>query len=89
MVVRVIEVVVLAYLVSATLFVVRAIRGPTVFDRVLAVDALSYDLAVFMALLALYLGEPTIAIGAVVLTLWVYSLDIYISKYVESEGIGD
>jgi len=88
-VVRVIEVVVLAYLVSATLFVVRAIRGPTVFDRVLAVDALSYDLAVFMALLALYLGEPMIAIGAVVLTLWIYSLDIYISKYVESEGIGD
>ncbi len=88
-IIRTIEFVVLIYLASATLFIVRAVRGPTAFDRVLAVDALSYDLAVFMTILALYLGEPMIAVGAVILTLWIYSLDIYISKYVESESIGD
>ncbi len=84
---RVIEVVILLYLVSTVMFLIRTVRGPTIFDRVLAVDALSYDLAVFMSLLALYLGEPLLAVNVVILTLWIYALDIIVSKYMEYEKV--
>ena len=84
---RVVEVVILLYLVSAVMFLIRTVKGPTIFDRVLAVDALSYDLAVFMSLLALYLGEPLLAVSVVILTLWIYTLDIVVSKYMEYEKV--
>jgi len=84
---RMVEVVILLYLVSAVMFLIRAVKGPTIFDRVLAVDALSYDLAVFMSLLALYLGEPLLAVSVVILTLWIYALDIIVSKYMEYEKV--
>ncbi len=84
---RVVEVVILLYLVSTLMFLIRTVRGPTIFDRVLAVDALSYDLAVFMSLLALYLGEPLLAVSVVILTLWIYALDIIVSKYMEYEEV--
>jgi len=69
------------------MFLIRTVKGPTIFDRVLAVDALSYDLAVFMSLLALYLGEPLLAVSVVILTLWIYTLDIVVSKYMEYEKV--
>jgi multicomponent Na+:H+ antiporter subunit F len=84
---RMVEVVILLYLVSAVMFLIRTVKGPTIFDRVLAVDALSYDLAVFMSLLALYLGEPLLAVSVVILTLWIYVLDIIVSKYMEYEKV--
>lgn len=84
---RMIEVVILLYLVSSVMFLIRTVKGPTIFDRVLAVDALSYDLAVFMSLLALYLGEPLLAVSVVILTLWIYALDIIVSKYMEYEKV--
>jgi multicomponent Na+:H+ antiporter subunit F len=84
---RMVEVVILLYLVSSVMFLIRTVKGPTIFDRVLAVDALSYDLAVFMSLLALYLGEPLLAVSVVILTLWIYALDIIVSKYMEYEKV--
>lgn len=85
----VIEIVVFIYIVSALMFFVRIMRGPTLFDRVVAVDALSYDLTVFMALIALYTARPFMAVPMVLVALWAYALDLYISKFVEHEEMGE
>lgn len=74
------------YLASAVLFLYRIMRGPTIFDRVIALDSLSYDLAVFMALIALSLRQSIIAVSMIPIALWTYTLDIYVSWYVSSKG---
>ena len=84
----IVEVTTITYLTTATIYLFRIIKGPTIFDRILAVDALNYNLAVFMALLALYLEIPMIALGMIVVSLWLYALDIYVSKYIEFKEIG-
>lgn len=77
----VIDIAIITYLASAILFLVRAVRGPTLFDRVLAIDALSYDLTVFMALIALHTSRPTIASPIILLSLWAFALDLYVLKF--------
>lgn len=83
------EVMMVVYIASAILFVLRTIKGPTVFDRVIAVDSLSYDLAVFMALIALYTGRYVLAVCMIPIALWAYVLDIYVSQYVERKVRGE
>ncbi|RLG76309.1 MAG: pH regulation protein F [Thermoprotei archaeon] len=84
-----VEIVTVIYLITAIIYLFRIVRGPTIFDRILAVDALNYNLTVFMALLALYLEIPMIALGMIVVSLWLYALDIYVSKYIEFKEIGE
>ncbi|MEM1651307.1 MAG: monovalent cation/H+ antiporter complex subunit F [Zestosphaera sp.] len=86
---KVLEIAIFAYAVSMVMFFVRILRGPTIFDRVIAVDALSCDLAVFMALIALYTGNPHIAFPMIFIALWAYVLDLYVSKYLEFKDIGE
>jgi multicomponent Na+:H+ antiporter subunit F len=85
----VIEVVVFIYIASFFLYIVRLIKGPTLFDKVLVVDAFSYDLMVFMALIAIYTGNPYMASPMVLVALWAFALDMYISKIVEYGDIGE
>lgn len=85
----VVEFTLILYLFSAIMFLVRVVRGPTIFDRIAAVDALSYDLTVFMALVAFYVGRPLAATPMVLIALWAYALDIYISKAIEYREIGE
>lgn len=84
-----IEMVIVIYVTSAIMFFIRILKGPTIFDRVIAVDALSYDLTVFMALIALYSAKPFIAVPMILIALWAYALDLYISKFVEHEEMGE
>ncbi len=76
------------FLTAFTLYIVRVVRGPTVPDIVLAIDCLSYDLAVFIALLSLYYGTPFLIIGALLLSLWAYVFDVFVSKYLLKKGLG-
>lgn len=80
--------VVVVYIVALLLYIVRLVRGPTIPDRVLALDALSYDLSVLIALIALLLRRPIVSSGLIALTLWIYALDIYVSKYMEAREMG-
>ncbi|MEM2397889.1 MAG: monovalent cation/H+ antiporter complex subunit F [Ignisphaera sp.] len=84
----VLEAAILIYMVSMVIFLVRILRGPTIFDRVIAVDALSCDLTVFMALIALYTENTYIAFPMIFIALWAYVLDLYVSKYLEFKDIG-
>lgn len=78
------------YMLAFTLYTIRAIKGPTIPDTVLAIDALTYDLAAFLAILAIFFRSPILIPIAIVLALWVYALDIYVAKYLETkEEMGD
>lgn len=76
------------FLVAFTLYIVRVVRGPTLPDIVLAIDCLSYDLAVFVALMSLYYGTPFLVAGALLLSLWAFIFDVFISKYLVRKDLG-
>uniref|UniRef100_A0A7J2U2B1 pH regulation protein F n=1 Tax=Ignisphaera aggregans TaxID=334771 RepID=A0A7J2U2B1_9CREN len=76
------------YLISFALYIVRVLKGPTIPDRVLALDSLGYDLAAFMLILSIYLNSPMMAVCALSLALWIYALDIYVAKYLEAKEVG-
>ncbi len=74
---------------SSILYFIRLVKGPTVPDMVLAVDVLSYDLAVFIILFSILCGSPFLAVGALPLVLWAYLLDMYVSKHLAKRELGD
>lgn len=76
------------YTVSITLLAIRAIKGPTIGDQVLAIDVLSYITIVLFIVLSIYLREPLLSVVAIPLALWVYALDIYVAKYLERGDLG-
>jgi len=77
------------FLAAFILYCIRIIKGPSVPDMVLAVDALSFDIAAFMGILALYFKSSLLITGAIVLALWAYALDIFIAKYYEKKELGE
>jgi Multiple resistance and pH regulation protein F (MrpF / PhaF). len=77
------------YVVAALMYIVRLVKGPTIPDRVLALDALSFDLAVFLVLLSLILENPVLVFGVIPLVLWIHAVDIFVSKYLEAREIGE
>lgn len=76
------------YLAAVVLYTIRLIKGPTIPDIILAVDCLSYDLAVFLMALTLYYKTPFLIAPPIMLALWVYLLDVYISKYLVTREVG-
>lgn len=76
------------YLAAVALYTVRLIKGPTIPDIVLAVDCLSYDLAVFLMALSIYYRTPFLIAPPIMLALWVYLLDVYVSKYLVTREVG-
>lgn len=76
------------YMTAVLLYSIRLLRGPTIPDMILAADCLSYDLAVFLMALSLYYRTPFLVAPPIMLALWVYLLDVYVSKYLVSREIG-
>ncbi|NJE06303.1 pH regulation protein F [Thermococcus sp. M36] len=76
------------YLLAFVLYAVRAFKGPTIADIILAVDCLSFDVAAFMAILAVYFRSVYLVSGAMVLALWGYLLDIYVAKHIAEGEVG-
>jgi len=77
------------FLTAFTLYIVRVVRGPSIPDMVLAVNCLSFDLAVFIALLALYYSTPFLVLGSIFLALWAFILDIFVAKYFVRREVGE
>jgi len=77
------------FIVSFILYIVRALKGPTISDQVLAIDAMTYDVAAFLVILSLYLKIPILIGTAMVLALWIYALDVYVAKYLEKKEMGE
>lgn len=78
--------VIAVYSVSIAVTLVRALLGPTLGDRVLAIDAATYMAVVLFALFSMYFREPKLAVSAVFLALWVYLLDLYVARYLEGDS---
>lgn len=77
------------FLAAISLYTVRLIKGPTIPDMILAVDCISYDLSLFMALLSIYFRSPSLIVGAISLALWAYALDLYAAKWMEGRELGE
>ena len=77
------------YLLAFVLYTLRMVKGPSLADMVIAVDALGYDLAVFLLALAILFRSPLLVAVPIVLALWVYALDIYVAKYLEAREVGE
>ncbi|RLG83562.1 MAG: pH regulation protein F [Thermoprotei archaeon] len=77
------------YILAFTLYIIRALKGPSISDIVLAIDALTYDLAAFLVILSILFRSPILIPTAIVLALWVYALDIYVAKYLEAKDMGE
>jgi len=77
------------YLIGIVMYVVRALKGPTIPDIVLSIDCLGYALAALLVIFSVYLQSPLIIACAIVLTLWIYALDVYMSKYLEKKELGE
>lgn len=80
-------------LAAAALFVLlavgmfyRAIRGPTMQDRVLAVNVLGTNTVIILAILAAALSEPTFLDIALVYALLNFLVAIAISKFTVERG---
>lgn len=77
------------FVLAYVLYFIRILKGPTIPDRVLAVDALAFDLVVFLVVLGIYFKSPILPVTAVVLALWTYAFDIFIAKYLERREMGE
>ncbi|RKZ01358.1 MAG: pH regulation protein F [Candidatus Hydrothermota bacterium] len=73
------------YLSAIVIYAIRAIRGPTVPDIILAVDCISFDIAAFMAVLAIYFKSVFLIGAPIILALWAYLLDMYVAKLLVSK----
>ena len=87
------DLVVDAFLATAALFVVlaiamlyRAIVGPTMQDRVLAVNVLGTNTVVILALLSVGLGEPSFLDIALIYALLNFLMAVAISKFTVDRG---
>ncbi|MEZ0394707.1 MAG: monovalent cation/H+ antiporter complex subunit F [Desulfurococcaceae archaeon] len=77
-----------AYLAAIAILFVRAVKGPTLGDQVLAIDTMTYITIALFILLSIYFKEPILTVVAIPLALWVYALDIYVAKYLERGDLG-
>jgi multicomponent Na+:H+ antiporter subunit F len=76
------------YAIAILLLSIIALKGPTIGDQVLAIDVLTYISLVLFTMLSIYLKQPLLIVLVIPLALWVYSLDIYIAKYLEHGDLG-
>ncbi|AFL66254.1 monovalent cation/H+ antiporter complex subunit F [Desulfurococcus amylolyticus] len=79
-------VIILVYTISIILVFIRAVKGPTIGDQVLAIDTMTYAVVTLMIIVAVYLKEAILVVTAIPLALWIYALDIYIAKYLEKKS---
>ena len=73
----------IAILVSILLLLARALMGPTIFDRILAVNAMGTKTVVFVALLCWISGRADFLDIAVLYALLNFVTTIAILKYIE------
>jgi multicomponent Na+:H+ antiporter subunit F len=75
-----------AFVVFAVVFLYRAVRGPTMQDRVIAVNAIGTNTVVVLALLAAAFDQPGYLDIALVYALLNFLMSIAISKFTVERG---
>jgi multicomponent Na+:H+ antiporter subunit F len=74
------------FVLVSVVAVYRVVRGPTMPDRVIAVNVIGSNTVVIIALLGAALGEPTALDIALVYALLNFLLSIAISKFTVERG---
>ncbi len=78
----------IALLISALLLLIRALRGPTVFDRILAVNALGTKTVLLVACLG-FLGDPSFFLDtSLVYALINFVATVAVLKFVQYRRLG-
>jgi multicomponent Na+:H+ antiporter subunit F len=77
-----------AVLVAILLFLVRALLGPTTYDRILALNALGTKTVIFVALLGFIFGRPDFLDIALLYALINFVATIAILKFTEYKRLG-
>lgn len=77
-----------AVLVAILLFLVRALLGPTTFDRILAVNAIGTKTVIFVALLGFIAGRPEFLDIALLYALINFIATLAVLKFVEYRRLG-
>jgi multicomponent Na+:H+ antiporter subunit F len=77
-----------AILVGILLFLVRALLGPTTYDRILAVNAVGTKTVIFLALLGFINGRPDFLDIALLYALINFVATIAILKYIAFRRLG-
>jgi multicomponent Na+:H+ antiporter subunit F len=75
-----------AFVVTSLVAVYRIARGPTMHDRVIAVNIAGSNVVIVIALLAAAIGEPGALDIALVYALLNFLLSITISKFTVERG---
>jgi len=75
-----------AFVVTSLVGVYRIVRGPTVPDRVIAINVVGSNVVIVIALLAAAVGEPGALDIALVYALLNFLLSIAISKFSVERG---
>jgi len=76
----------IAVLVTMTLALVRAMRGPTVFDRILAVNMFGTKTVLFISVLGFMLGRPDFLDLALVYALMNFIGVVAILRYYQARA---
>jgi len=74
------------FMALAVALLYRVFKGPTVQDRVLAVNVLGTNTVVILVLLAAGLGEPSLLDIALVYALLNFLMSVAISKFTVEQG---
>ncbi|MEJ5292013.1 MAG: monovalent cation/H+ antiporter complex subunit F [Candidatus Methanosuratincola sp.] len=77
------------FIISIALSLYRMVVGPTMPDRMLALDVISYALTVVMGIIAVISGSPYLIVISFSLALWFFIGALYVARYMEGEQIGD
>lgn len=78
----------IALILSASLLLIRALKGPEVYDRILAVNALGTKTVVLVAVLGFF-GEPAFFLDtSVVYALINFVATIGVLKFIEFRRLG-
>ena len=78
-----------AVLVTMTLALVRAIKGPDVFDRILGANMFGTATVLFIAVLGFLMGRPEFIDLALIYALINFIGAIAVLKFIKFGGLGD
>jgi multicomponent Na+:H+ antiporter subunit F len=78
----------LGVLVVMLLVLTRALKGPTVFDRILAINSFGTTTVIFIAVYGFYTGRPDFLDIALLYALINFIGTIAVTKYVKFANLG-
>ncbi|AEH51578.1 monovalent cation/H+ antiporter complex subunit F [Pseudothermotoga thermarum] len=74
------------YVFAFLLLVVRIVKGPKVYDSLLALDNMSFQAGVIIALISLLLNSWKLSLVPLVLSIVVFCVDVYVARYLSDKG---